>query len=181
MQEKSRILKKINSECFGGSENQLRLLLKNLPDLRLPSMERVVGLTLDQISVAYPLSYIEGKHVLHDTVNGVSFVILFNRDRSSPFPGGKGKERRMIGSTGVFKATLGVRNLKLSLKNGEFRDATTNSTWNIFGEAIQGSLAGEQLTPISHGTYFWFAWAAHNPNTIIRGAIANWPPRLRSP
>ena len=32
MQEKSRIIKKINSECFGGSENQLRLLLKYLPD-----------------------------------------------------------------------------------------------------------------------------------------------------
>ena len=32
MKEKSRILKKINSECFGGSENQLKLLLKYLPD-----------------------------------------------------------------------------------------------------------------------------------------------------
>ena len=32
MEEKSRILKKINKECFGGSENQLRLLLKYLPD-----------------------------------------------------------------------------------------------------------------------------------------------------
>ncbi len=32
MQEKSRILKKINNDCFGGSENQLRLLLKYLPE-----------------------------------------------------------------------------------------------------------------------------------------------------
>ncbi len=32
MKEKSRILKKINQECFGGSESQLRLLLKYLPD-----------------------------------------------------------------------------------------------------------------------------------------------------
>jgi len=32
VQEKSRIIKKINSDCFGGSENQLRLLLKYLPD-----------------------------------------------------------------------------------------------------------------------------------------------------
>jgi len=32
VQEKSRILKKINNECFGGSENQMRLLLKYLPD-----------------------------------------------------------------------------------------------------------------------------------------------------
>ena len=32
MEEKSRILKKINNESLGGSENQLRLLLKHLPD-----------------------------------------------------------------------------------------------------------------------------------------------------
>ena len=32
MEEKSRILRKFNKECFGGSENQLRLLLKYLPD-----------------------------------------------------------------------------------------------------------------------------------------------------
>ena len=32
MEEKSRILNKINDESFGGSENQLRLLLKHLPD-----------------------------------------------------------------------------------------------------------------------------------------------------
>ena len=32
MKEKSRILKKINNESLGGSENQLRLLLKHLPD-----------------------------------------------------------------------------------------------------------------------------------------------------
>ena len=32
MEEKSRILKKINSECYGGSESQLKLLLKYLPD-----------------------------------------------------------------------------------------------------------------------------------------------------
>jgi hypothetical protein len=32
VEEKSRILKKINNECFGGSENQLRLLLKHLHD-----------------------------------------------------------------------------------------------------------------------------------------------------
>ena len=41
MEEKSRILKKLNADrsrpvsfndSFGGSENQMRLLLKNLPD-----------------------------------------------------------------------------------------------------------------------------------------------------
>ena len=51
MEEKSRILKKVNSdqsrpvlfnESFGGSENQLRLLPKYLPDENFKPLQGVV-------------------------------------------------------------------------------------------------------------------------------------------
>ena len=45
MEEKSRILKKINTECFGGSENQLRLLLKYLPDKSFKDVNLVLNNT----------------------------------------------------------------------------------------------------------------------------------------
>ena len=45
MKEKSRILKKINSECFGGSENQLRLLLKYLPDENFKNINLILNNT----------------------------------------------------------------------------------------------------------------------------------------
>ena len=45
MEEKKRILKKINSECFGGSENQLRLLLKNLPDENFKNINLILNNT----------------------------------------------------------------------------------------------------------------------------------------
>ena len=45
MEEKTRILKKINNECFGGSENQLRLLLKYLPDESFKSINLVLNNT----------------------------------------------------------------------------------------------------------------------------------------
>ena len=45
MEEKSRILKKINNECFGGSENQLRLLLKYLPDKNFKDINLVLNNT----------------------------------------------------------------------------------------------------------------------------------------
>ena len=45
MEEKSRILKKINSECFGGSENQLRLLLKYLPDKNFKDINLILNNT----------------------------------------------------------------------------------------------------------------------------------------
>ena len=45
MEEKSRILKKINNESFGGSENQLRLLLKHLPDESFKDINLVLNNT----------------------------------------------------------------------------------------------------------------------------------------
>ena len=45
MEEKSRILKKINNECFGGSENQLRLLLKHLPDENFKDINLILNNT----------------------------------------------------------------------------------------------------------------------------------------
>ena len=49
MQEKSRILEKINSDCFGGSENQLRLLLKYLPDESFKDINLILNNTSDAL------------------------------------------------------------------------------------------------------------------------------------
>ena len=45
MEEKSRILKNINSESSGGSENQLRLLLKYLPDKNFKKINLILNNT----------------------------------------------------------------------------------------------------------------------------------------
>ena len=45
MEEKTRILKKLNNECFGGSENQLRLLLEHLPDESFKNINLVLNNT----------------------------------------------------------------------------------------------------------------------------------------
>ena len=45
MEEKTRILKKLNNACFGGSENQLRLLLKYLSDEEFKNINLVLNNT----------------------------------------------------------------------------------------------------------------------------------------
>ena len=45
MEEKSRILNKINKDCFGGSESQLRLLLKYLPDESFKDINLILNST----------------------------------------------------------------------------------------------------------------------------------------
>ncbi len=48
-----------------------------------------------------------------------------------------------------------------------FRDEQTGSLWNIFGEAVEGPLAGSQLEQVVSAEHFWFAWSVFKPDTII--------------
>jgi hypothetical protein len=75
-----------------------------------------------------------------------------------------------VGATGVFDPNIGDQRLTF-VKDGELIvDEQTGSVWNIVGQAVDGPLAGEQLTPIVHGDHFWFSWAAFKPDTIIYGS-----------
>ena len=74
-----------------------------------------------------------------------------------------------MGATGIFDPNLNGELLTFSLVGEDFQDEQTGSTWNILGQAINGPLAGESLTPILHGDHFWFSWAAFKPDTLIYG------------
>jgi hypothetical protein len=51
--------------------------------------------------------------------------------------------------------------------NGTFKDTETGSTWNFIGKALDGPLAGKQLTRVVAFDHFWFAWRAFFPQTEI--------------
>jgi len=47
------------------------------------------------------------------------------------------------------------------------RDRETNTTWNLKGEAVAGSLQGKRLQQLPSHNAFWFAWATFWQNTGI--------------
>lgn len=51
--------------------------------------------------------------------------------------------------------------------DGRFTDEETSSTWNLLGQAIEGTLRGEELTTVGHRNEFWFAWASFFPDGEI--------------
>lgn len=69
MEEKSKILKKINQECLGGSENQLRLLLKYLPDKSFKDINLVLNnasydlLEKNKINILWVQHFVNQKEV----------------------------------------------------------------------------------------------------------------------
>ena len=86
MEEKNRILKKLNNTCFGGSENQLRLLLKYLPDEEFKNINLVLNntdlklLENDKINILWMQHFVnqeEAKNLSSKTyVDKLDFIVF---------------------------------------------------------------------------------------------------------
>jgi len=61
--------------------------------------------------------------------------------------------RNLNGQTLTFSLNGNVTDFPFTFKDNE-----TGSTWNVLGEAIDGSLAGMQLEQTKSFNAYWFAW-----------------------
>ena len=95
MEEKSRILKKLNddrsrpvlfNESFGGSENQLRLLLKHLPDASFKEINLILNntdydlLEKDKINILWEQHFVNQEEVknlgLKDYIDKLDYIVF---------------------------------------------------------------------------------------------------------
>ncbi len=137
------------------------------PDGRLPAMERVVAVSVGNVDVAYPYSVLAKVGVINDTRDGHDLVIFYLPGTASALDVSQIANGADIGATGVFDPWLDGRKLTFRRAGMAIRDTETDSPWTILGQSTDGPLADKRLTPIVHGDYFWFAWAAFKPETII--------------
>ena len=138
-------------------------------DGRLLSMERVATVTIGEVDAAFPFSILAKDTVVNYTVNGKDLVVFFKPGTTSALDQTSIRGSRDVGATGVFDPQVDGRNLTFSAESAgaDIVDAETGSVWNILGQAVEGPLTGEKLTPIVHANHFWFAWGAFKPNTLI--------------
>ena len=129
---------------------------------------RIVGINDDAGSIAVRFEDLAEQPVIPVTEGGRNLVVFHVDGLSSAldsFEVGGGRE---VGQTGVFVAEAADgTELTFSSDGDNFVDAETGTTWNIVGQAIDGPLAGEQLSAVSHLDTFWFAWATYRPDTVI--------------
>ncbi len=144
-------------------------LFRGEPDDRLSLIERVAGVELNGDAVAYPFELLGENRVIHDTVGGDEIVVFFQFGTASALDDSEIHRGRDVGAAGVFVPQAGGNALTFARDGDEIVDTETGSKWTILGRAISGPLAGEQLTPVIHGSHFWFAWAAFKPDTRIFG------------
>ncbi len=131
--------------------------------------ERIVTLVIDDIAMAYPYRVLADQRVINDTLASQALAVFWKGGMNSALDARAIANGRDIGATGVFNRRLDGKTLTFIADGDKIKDQETASEWDIFGRAISGPLAGQQLTPIVHGDYFWFAWAAFRPDTQVYG------------
>lgn len=133
-------------------------------DRTRPIKERVLAIRESSAGKGYPFLELQklGPVVaLNETVGGVPTAVFYEeRDGMTAVA----FDARVSGQTLTFE---------VDTVNGVWTDQETGSTWTIAGEAVDGSLQGERLTPRTNAyVLFWFAWRHFQPDgaTFSAGA-----------
>jgi len=141
---------------------------QDLIDDRFPALSRVVNVTLDDTTKAYPFSVLQTAAPINDTVAGQDIVILWGGDTADALDAGQIADAQSIGTGIALSRTVDGQTLTFTAAgDNRFTDAETASEWDLNGTAVSGPLAGAQLSPVVHGNEFWFAWAAFNPDAPV--------------
>jgi len=148
-------------------KNSLPFLFHGSLDNRLPAMERVVGIQSDGESMAFPFSILSKVGAINYTFAGKDITVLFSPSTISVLDSKIIGESKDVGTAAAFYRTVDEKTINFKVSKEDIIDAETGSTWSMTGVATSGSLQGTQLHAVEHSVYFWFAWAAFYPETLI--------------
>ena len=138
-------------------------------DDRFPALDRVVGVRVGDVTKAYPFAVIDEKRAVNDELAEVPIAVWWApTDSADNFDGAEVGGGESIGTGIAFLREVGDQLLTFEpFGDDTFIDNQTGSTWSLFGEALDGPLAGTQLELALHQNEFWFAWSAFNPDSPV--------------
>lgn len=144
-------------------------LFRGVVDDRERAKQRVVGITVDEASVAYSMELLADGNgsATAVTVGSRDLVILWKPGQASALDASTVEGGQDVGSVGVFVPELAGSPVTLVVQDGKFVDDETGSTWTIAGVAVEGPLNGSRLERVEHLDTFWFAWSTYRPDTLL--------------
>ena len=161
------------SNPYAGYDSSTQpFLFRETPDPRLPAMERVLHVAAGGTERIYPFGAFADEPVINDEVGGAPVVVMSREGTLSALDKSRIANSRRIPSAAAFSRRAANRVLEFEVRDGRVADTATGSLWNLFGEAVEGPLAGTRLEPLSRGEHFAFAWLAFHPDADVYGVPA---------
>jgi Protein of unknown function (DUF3179) len=140
-------------------------------DPRLPATAHVLAALVSGEAVAYPFAVLREQGVINDVIAEKPVLAVWQGGMASALGDSTIDDGQDIGWAALYSRELDGQVLTFALNDdGTLSDVETDSTWNAFGEATAGELAGARLQLQIAAPHFWFAWAAFQPETSIYGA-----------
>lgn len=136
-------------------------------DPRLPPTARVLALELNGEAAAFDFGRLADRRVVNEDISGVPVVALWTPGALSVLDTPRIVDARDVGMAAAHGRQVDGRALTFEFADGAFRDRETGSVWSLSGHALSGRLTGAQLPLLVHNTPYWFAWAAHYPQTRL--------------
>ena len=119
--------------------------------------EWVMGVAIDSLARAYPLSELQEAGVINDQLGDVPLLVVFRSGTVRvPLEQGVVYSRRVNGQVLTFEPA-----------GDGLQDRETGTRWTIWGEATDGRLAGQRLEPAQYIPSYWFAWVELYPETSV--------------
>ncbi len=146
---------------------QQPFLYQDPVDPRLPAMERVLNISSKDVHKLYPYSALRATPIVNDQVADIPVVVFSRAGTLSVLDEGKIGDSRTIPSAAAYRRKLDGQTLDFEIRDGKIVDTRTRSSWDLFGRAVAGPLAGKQLENIAQGVHFAFAWLAFHPDSLI--------------
>lgn len=140
---------------------------RNPLDTRLPAMERVLGVVSGNKVTAYPFSILNTRPLIQQQLDDKPVLIVSKSGIASSVDKRLIRESKDTLTAAAYSRVVDDKVLEFVLSGADIMDVQTESTWNLFGEAVAGPLAGTRLNKLDRGVYFSFVWLDFYPQSII--------------
>ncbi|MCH7668125.1 MAG: DUF3179 domain-containing protein [Acidobacteria bacterium] len=137
-------------------------------DVRAKAMQRIVAIEGSTQAIAWALDALSSDAEANVTVgeiDGDALTIFWKAGEASALDTRDIASGRDVGTVGVFSPVVDGEALTFVAVGDTFVDDQTSSTWDVFGEAVDGSLVGSKLEPVTFVRTFWFSWSTFRPDT----------------
>lgn len=142
--------------AFQGKYNFLAKLLDY--EASLPGWHRqetpplIIGVEIEDLARAYDWAELQKRRMVMDQLGEVPLLALSDADGTSAF---------------VYDRRVNSDVLEFEMTEGQIRDLSTRSHWDVFGHCVDGELKGQQLPQVQSYQQFLRAWISFRKRTTF--------------